>query len=298
MTTSTNKTTGATPDLTGKIALVTGATAGIGLITAEALAKMGATVVIVSRNEQKCRDVVAQIQANSGNTRVEYIAGDLSAMAQVRSVAAEFLRRYDRLHILVNNAGAFINDRQVSADGYEMTFALNHLNYFYLTQLLQDTLIASAPARIVNVSSDAHRGGKINFDDLMSEKSYSGFGVYSMTKLANVLFTNELAQRLEGSGVTANSLHPGFVATNFGKNNGGIVGLFMPVVQLFAINPEKGAETSIHLAASPDVEGVTGKYFTKKMPVQPAKAALDVAVQRRLWEVSETLIAQTEAVSA
>ena len=298
MTTSTNKTAGATPDLTGKIALVTGATAGIGLITAEALARMGATVVIVSRSEEKCGNVVAQIQANTGNTRVEYIAGDLSAMTQVRAVAAEFLRRYDRLHILVNNAGAFINDRQVSADGYEMTFALNHLNYFYLTQLLQDTLIASAPARIVNVSSDAHRGGKINFDDLMSEKSYSGFGVYSMTKLANVLFTNELAQRLEGSGVTANSLHPGFVATNFGKNNGGIVGLFMPVVQLFAINPEKGAETSIHLAASPDVEGVTGKYFTKKMPVQPAKAALDVSVQRRLWEVSETLIAQTEAVGA
>ena len=298
MTTSTDKTGSTTPDLSGKIALVTGATAGIGLITAEALAKMGATVVIVSRSEQKCRDVVAQIQANTGNTRVEYIAGDLSVMAQVRSVAAEFLRRYDRLHILVNNAGAFINDRQVSADGYEMTFALNHLNYFYLTQLLQDTLIASVPARIVNVSSDAHRGGKINFDDLMSEKSYSGFGVYSMTKLANVLFTNELAQRLEGSGVTANSLNPGFVATNFGKNNGGIVGFFMPVVQMFALSPEKGAETSIHLAASPAVEGVTGKYFTKKMPVQPAKAALDIAAQRRLWEVSEKLIAQTEAVGA
>ena len=286
------------PDLSGKIALVTGATAGIGLITAEALARMGATLVIVSRNEQKCQDVVAQIQANTGNTRVEYIAGDLSAMAQVRNVAAEFLRRYDRLHILVNNAGAFINDRQVSVDGFEMTFALNHLNYFYLTQLLLDTLIASAPARIVNVSSDAHRGGKINFDDLMSEKSYSGFGVYSMTKLANVLFTNELAQRLEDSGVTANSLHPGFVATNFGKNNGGIVGFFMPVVQLFALSPEKGAETSIHLAASPDIEGVTGKYFSKKMPVQPAKAALDVATQRRLWDASETLIAQTQAVKA
>jgi retinol dehydrogenase-12 len=240
MATSTSN-TAALPDLSGKIALVTGATAGIGLITAEALAKMGATVVIVSRSEEKCRNVVAQIQANTGNARVEYIAGDLSVMAQVRAVAAEFLRRYDRLHILVNNAGAFINDRQVSADGYELTFALNHLNYFYLTQLLQDTLIASAPARIVNVSSDAHRGGKLNFDDLMSEKSYNGFGVYSMTKLANVLFTNELAQRLEGTGVTANSLHPGFVATNFGKNNGGIVGFFMPVVQMFALSPEKGA---------------------------------------------------------
>ena len=298
MTTSTSKNGATMPDLSGKIALVTGATAGIGLITAEALARMGATLVIVSRNEQKCQDVVAQIQANTGNTRVEYIAGDLSAMAQVRNVATEFLRRYDRLHILVNNAGAFINDRQVSVDGFEMTFALNHLNYFYLTQLLLDTLIASAPARIVNVSSDAHRGGKINFDDLMSEKSYSGFGVYSMTKLANVLFTNELAQRLEDSGVTANSLHPGFVATNFGKNNGGIVGFFMPVVQLFALSPEKGAETSIHLAASPDIEGVTGKYFSKKIPVQPAKAALDVATQRRLWEASETLIAQTQAVKA
>ena len=175
-----------------------------------------------------------------------------------------------------------------------MTFALNHLNYFYLTELLQDTLIASAPARIVNVSSDAHRGGKINFDDLMSEKSYSGFGVYSMTKLANVLFTNELAQRLEGSGVTANSLHPGFVATNFGKNNGGIVGLFMPVVQLFAINPEKGAETSIHLAASPDVEGVTGKYFANCKVASVTTEAKDAAIAKRLWEVSEQ---QTRAKS-
>lgn len=297
MATSTSS-TAAQPALSGKIALVTGATAGIGLITAEALAKMGATVVIVSRSEEKCRNVVAQIQANTGNTRVEYIAGDLSVMAQVRTVAAEFLRRYDRLHILVNNAGAFMNSRQLTADGFELTFALNHLNYFYLTQLLQDTLIASAPARIVNVSSDAHRGGKIDFDDLMSEKGYSGFGVYSMTKLANVIFTNELARRLEGTGVTANSLHPGFVATNFGKNNGGIVGLLMPVVQMFAISPEKGAETTIHLASSPAVEGITGKYFTKKMPVEPAKAALDVASQRRLWEISQKLIAQTEAVGA
>jgi len=297
MATSTSS-TAAQPALSGKIALVTGATAGIGLITAEALAKMGATVVIVSRSEEKCRNVVAQIQANTGNARVEYIAGDLSVMAQVRTVAAEFLRRYDRLHILVNNAGAFMNSRQLTADGFELTFALNHLNYFYLTQLLQDTLIASAPARIVNVSSDAHRGGKIDFDDLMSEKGYSGFGVYSMTKLANVIFTNELARRLEGTGVTANSLHPGFVATNFGKNNGGIVGLLMPVVQMFAISPEKGAETTIHLASSPAVEGITGKYFTKKMPVEPARAALDVASQRRLWEISQKLIAQTEAVGA
>lgn len=295
MATKSTKTIGAAaPDLAGKIALVTGATSGIGQVTAQALASMNATVIVVGRSEQKCQDVVAQIQANTGNPRVEYIVGDLSALAQVRRVAEEFLRRHDRLHILVNNAGSINMSRQLSADGYEMTFALNHLNYFYLTNLLLDTLIASAPARVVNVSSDAHRGGKLDFDDLMSEKSYSGFGVYSMSKLANVLFTNELARRLEDTGVTANSLHPGFVATNFGKNNGGVVGLFMPVAQIFAIGPEKGAETTIFLASAPEVEGVTGKYFTKKLPVEPAKAARDVAAERRLWEVSEKLVAQVQ----
>jgi NAD(P)-dependent dehydrogenase (short-subunit alcohol dehydrogenase family) len=215
-------------------------------------------------------------------------------MTQVRHVAEQFLAQYGRLDVLVNNAGAVFATRQVSADGYEMTMALNHLNYFYLTQLLQERLLGSAPARIVNVSSDAHRAGSIGFDDLMSERKYSGFRVYSMSKLANVMFTYELARRLEGSGVTANALHPGFVASNFGRSNGGMWGVLMPIAHLFALSPERGAETSIYLAASPEVEGVTGRYFDKKQPVKSSAASYDVAAQRRLWEASEQLVAEAE----
>ena len=277
-------------DLAGKVCLVTGATGGIGLITAQTLAARGADVVLVSRSAAKCEQAVAQIKAETGNRQVSYLAGDLSSMAQVQSVAERFLAQHDRLDVLVNNAGAVFASRQVSADGYEMTMALNHLNYFYLTTLLLDRLLASAPARIVNVSSDAHRIGRIDFDDLMSERRYSSFGVYSMSKLANVLFTYELARRLEGSDVTANALHPGFVASNFGRSNGGVWNMFMPVVQLFAISPQRGAETSLYLAASPAVEGVTGQYFDKRRPVKSSPASYDVATQRRLWEVSEELV--------
>jgi NAD(P)-dependent dehydrogenase (short-subunit alcohol dehydrogenase family) len=213
-------------------------------------------------------------------------------MSQVRGVAEQFLARFDRLDVLINNAGAVFSTRQVTGEGYEMTMALNHLNYFYLTSLLQDRLLKSAPARIVNVSSDAHKMGKIEFDDLMSERKYSSFAVYSMSKLANVLFTYELARRLEDSGVTANALHPGFVASNFGRSNGGMWSALMPAVQLFAISPQKGAETSIYLSASSEVEGVTGKYFSKKQAVQSSPASYDLSVQRRLWEVSEQLVAQ------
>lgn len=283
-------------DLKNKVCLVTGATGGIGLLTAQALAQMGGTVVVVSRSAQKCADTVSRLKIATANPNVDYIAGDLSVMSQVKQVADQFLQRYDRLDVLVNNAGAVFSSRQVSADGYEMTMALNHLSYFYLTHLLQDRLLKSAPARIVNVSSDAHRGGSINFDDLMSEQKYSSFGVYSMSKLANILFTNELARRLEDTGVTANSLHPGFVASNFGKSNGGIWGIFMPVIQLFAISPAKGAETSIYLASSPEVEGVTGQYFNKKKAVKAADAAYDQAAQKRLWDVSDELVKKVVGV--
>jgi NAD(P)-dependent dehydrogenase (short-subunit alcohol dehydrogenase family) len=285
-----------TTGMAGKVCLITGATGGIGLIAAQALAAQGAKVVLVSRSAQKCEATAAQIRSATGNDQVSYIAGDLSLMAQVRQVAEQFLARFNRLDVLINNAGAVFSSRQVTAEGYEMTMALNHLSYFYLTQLLQDRLLASAPARIINVSSDAHKGGSINFDDLMSEKKYSAFGVYSMSKLANVLFTYELARRLEDSGVTANALHPGFVASNFGRSNGGIWGAVMPLAHLFAISPEKGAETTIHLAVSSEVEGVTGKYFVKKQPVRSAAASYDEAAQRRLWEVSEQLVQQTVKV--
>ena len=290
--------TDTTTSLAGKVCLVTGATGGIGLITAQTLAERGATVVLASRSASKCAEVAARITAETGNAQVSYLAGDLSSMAQVRAVAEQFLAQHERLDVLVNNAGAVFSSRQVSADGYEMTMALNHLNYFYLTQLLQDRLLASAPARIVNVSSDAHKMGSMRFDDLMSERGYNGFGVYSMSKLANVLFTYELARRLEGSGVTANALHPGFVASNFGRSNGGMWNMFMPVVQLFAISPQRGAETSIHLAASPAVEGVTGQYFDKKRAVASSPASHDIAAQRRLWDVSEQLVQKTFTAEA
>lgn len=278
--------------MAGKVCLITGATGGIGLITAQVLAAQGARLVLVSRSAQKCAATVAQVKASTGNDQITFIAGDLSLMAQVRRVAEQFLAQNDRLDVLINNAGAVFSSRQVTAEGYEMTMALNHLNYFYLTQLLQDVLLASAPARIVNVSSDAHKGGSIKFDDLMSEKKYSSFGVYSMSKLANVMFTYELARRLEDSGVTANALHPGFVASNFGRSNGGIWGAIMPLVQMFAITPEKGAETTIYLAGSPAVEGVTGKYFVKQQPVKSSGASYDQAAQRRLWDMSEQLVQQ------
>jgi len=281
-------------DLAGKVCLVTGATGGIGLITAQTLAGRGAEVVLVSRSAAKCEQVVAQIKTQTPEAQVSYLAGDLSHMAEVRGVAERFLAQHQRLDVLVNNAGAVFTTRKESADGYEMTMALNHLNYFHLTTLLLDRLLASAPARIVNVSSDAHRMGRIDFDDLMSKRKYSAFGVYSMSKLANVLFTYELARRLEGSGVTANALHPGFVASNFGRSNGGVWNMIMPVVQLFAISPQRGAETSLYLAASPAVEGVSGQYFDKQRPVKSAPASYDVAVQRRLWEVSEELVRQTQ----
>lgn len=281
-----------------KTVLVTGATNGIGKVTALRLAEQGAHVVIVSRSAQKCAAVSEEIRTQSGNARVEWIAADLATLAGVEEAAAEFRARHQQLHVLINNAGGVFVDRIETADGYEMTFALNHLSYFRLTQLLQDLLIASAPARIVNVSSDAHYGGSMNFDDLMGVKKYSSWAAYSQSKLANVLFTYALARRLEGTGVTANALHPGFVATGFGRNNGGLMGMVMPLVQLFAIKPEKGAETSVFLATSPTVTGVSGKYFASCKPKESSKASYDVTAQDRLWSISEQLVRRAGAAVA
>jgi NAD(P)-dependent dehydrogenase (short-subunit alcohol dehydrogenase family) len=280
-----------------KVVLVTGATNGIGKVTAYQLAAQGARVVIISRNAEKCKTTAEEIRTQTGAT-VDWIAADLSLLAGIEDAAAEFRARYDRLHVLVNNAGAFFAERIVTADGYEATFALNHLNYFLLTERLRDLLLASAPARIVNVSSDAHYGGAINFDDLMGERKYSGWSAYSQSKLANVMFTYALARRLEGANVTANVLHPGFVATGFGRNNGGVVGMFMPIAQMFAKKPDKGAETSVFLAASPTVEGVNGKYFADNKAKESSKLSYDVTAQERLWEVSEQLVRLAKPVTA
>jgi NAD(P)-dependent dehydrogenase (short-subunit alcohol dehydrogenase family) len=271
--------------------MITGANAGIGKITALELAKQGAQVVMVARSQARGAEAQADVIAASGNRDVHLLQADLSSKAEIRKLAAQFKRDFTRLDVLVNNAGAFFNRRQLSVDGFEMTFALNHLGYFLLTHLLLDALQASAPARIVNVSSDAHRGAKIDFDDLQAERGYAGFRVYGISKLANVLFTYELARRLAGTGVTANALHPGFVATNFGRNNGFVVDkLFGLLGRFFAKSPQEGAETSIYLAASPEVAGVTGQYFVDKKAVKSSPASYDADAARRLWEISEELV--------
>ena len=251
---------------------------------------MGATVVIVGRDAQKTSQVVEEIRAASGNKNVDSLLADLSSQQEVRRLADEFKSKYSHLHVLLNNAGGFFMQRQLSVDGIEMTFALNHLAYFLLTNLLLDTLKASAPARIINVSSDAHASGKIEFDNLQGERDYSP-RAYDNSKLANILFTMELARRLEGTGVTVNALHPGFVATGFAKNNGkviaALVSIFAPLV---ARSPAKGAETSIYLASSPSVEGITGKYFYDSHVIPAAPQATDMVVARKLWDVSAEMV--------
>ena len=277
--------------MNSKLIMITGANAGIGKVAALELAKQGHHIVMVCRSRERGRAAQAEIKTESGKEQVDLLIADLSVQADIHQLAAEFKQTYERLDVLVNNAGAIFDKREETVDGLERTFALNHMGYFQLTDLLLDVLKASAPARIINVSSDAHRRGSINFDDLPHEKNYSGFPVYSDSKLANVLFTYELARRLEGSGVTANALHPGFVNTNFGSTMSSIPAFFIGIIsRLFAMSPEKGAETIIYLASSPEVEGVTGKYFVEKKATRSSKESYDEAVAKRLWEVSEQLI--------
>jgi retinol dehydrogenase 14 len=276
--------------MNGKVCMITGANAGIGKVTALELAKRGAIVVMVSRSQERGEEACREIIMQSGNTQVDLLIADLSSQASIRALAAAFKQKYDRLDVLVNNAGAIFYERQESPDGLEMTFAVNHMAYFLLTILLLDLLKQSAPARIINVSSNAHQAGKIDFDDLQNKRSYQGFSVYSESKLQNILFTRELARRLEGTGVTANVLHPGFVQTNFGKGNTGIIArIFGAINKLFGISPEQGAETTVYLATSPEVEGVTGEYFVKKKLTQPSTRARDMESARRLWVESERL---------
>ena len=262
--------------------LVTGATGGIGLATAIGIARQGATVVIVGRSEERTRAAVEQIKKESGNSRVDYLLADLSVMSEIRRLAAQIEERYAQLHVLVNNVGAIFINGQVSSEGVEMTLALNHLGPYLLTRSLYNLLKSSTPSRIVNVSSLAHLGARIDTANLQ----FSGWKGYKRSKLANILFTYELARRWEGSGITVNALSPGLVASNFGLNNPGPYRLVKPLVDLFAASIPKGAETSIHLACSPDVEGVTGKYFTRCKPRRSSKASYDQAAAARLWNVS------------
>lgn len=280
--------------MTGKTVLITGATNGIGKEAARGLAKLGAHVVIVGRNAKKCAETVAELQGSTGNQAIEALTADLSAMAEVRRLADEVKARYPRLDVLINNAGAYFDKRLTSADGYEMTFALNHLSYFYLTTLLLDLIKASAPARIVNVSSDAHRFARLNLVNPHKPPVYSGFRIYGESKLANVVFTYELARRLEGTGVTVNAMHPGFVRTGFGKNNAGVISKIFSLMQRFALTPEQGADTIIYLASSPEVEGVSGKYFVKRKAVPTSPVSYDQKTWEALWTLSERLIAEKQ----
>jgi NAD(P)-dependent dehydrogenase (short-subunit alcohol dehydrogenase family) len=276
----------AAESMSGKVCLVTGATSGIGLVTARELARRGARVVLVGRNPVRTEAAVAQIRAEAGGPDVESLLADLSSQEQIRDLARRFRERHPRLDVLVNNAGGMWLRRERTADGLEMTFAVNHLAYFLLTHLLLDALRAGAPARVVNVSSEAHRKAAIDFDDLQGERSYSGWRQYCRTKLMNLLFTYALARRLGGSGVTANALHPGWVATGFAGNNGWRGRLWQAAANLFAIRPEEGARTVVYLAASPEVAGVTGKYFVRERAVPSSPASYDEAAGERLWQVS------------
>lgn len=273
----------------GKVCLVTGATSGVGLVTAQALARQGATLIVVGRNAERGAATVSRIRHETGNSAVELIIADLSAQVQVRRLASEVQRRFARLDVLINNAGALFLRRQLSPDGLEMTFALNHLAYFLLTNLLLDHLKASPSARIVNVSSEAHRGARLDFVDLQGQRRYRGWRAYARSKLANILFTYALARRLEGTSVVANALHPGFVATNFGRNNRGITAMLWRILQLAAISPEEGAQTIIHLASSAAVKDITGAYFVKKKAVRSSEVSYDRAAADRLWQVSAKL---------
>ena len=274
----------------GKRILITGATNGIGLAACEALAKKGADLSIVARSRGKADAAVRTITAAGGpGTTVDVFMADLSSQADVRRLGDEVLARYPRLDALVNNAGAVYSKRELSPDGIELTWALNHLAPFLLTTLLLERLEASAPARIVTTSSDAHKGAHIPFDDLNAERSFS-VGRYRQTKLANILFTSELARRLGDADVTANCFHPGLVATGFSRNNGIVMRLLATVARPFSRTVTQGADTLVWLLDSPDVDGLSGLYFVNRLAVPPSRAAQDAEAARRLWEVSEAQV--------
>lgn len=282
--------------MNGKICVVSGASSGIGLETAAALAAKGASVAIVCRPGAKAERAKAEIarRARDGGSVTLYGA-DLSSQREVRRVAAELDAALPRVDVLVNNAGLIMGERVLTVDGIETTFAVNHLGYFLFTSLLLPKLVASAPARIVSVASDAHRTGHIDFDDLGGERGYSGWRAYSQSKLANILFTYELARRLEGTGVTANCLHPGVVGTNFANAGPWYVRTLFVLAKPFLRSPAKGAATSIMLATSPEVAGVSGRYFADEREISSNAESYDTAVAERLWRVSEEMTGATFA---
>jgi NAD(P)-dependent dehydrogenase (short-subunit alcohol dehydrogenase family) len=275
-------------DMAGRTCVVTGATRGIGRATAESLARAGASVVLVVRSAEDGA-LVARDIAESAPIKPDVLTADLSSQASIRMAAAEIGRRYPSLHVLINNAAVFTRRRELTVDGLELQFAVNHLAYFLLTNLVLDQLRAGAPSRIINVSSGTHAGAALDFADLQGEMSYSGNRAYSQSKLANILFTYELARRLVGTGITANCLHPGVIATQLLADYMGVPVAGRALARTFGAKPEAGAETIVYLATSSDVESITGKYFENKRPGPSSRESYDEAAARRLWEISERL---------
>ena len=276
-------------NMNGKVCLVTGATDGIGKVSARVLAELGAKVIIVGRNPEKSAIVLAELKSISGNENIDLLMADLAVMQEVRDLAEQVISRYDRIDVLLNNAGGYFTKHEITSDGLEMTFALNHMSYFLLTNKLMELLKYSAPARIVNVSSDAHYGVDMEFENLNGEQEYKAWKAYQKSKLANVLFTYELLKKVPGN-ITVNCLHPGFVATNFGHNNGGFFGPVLKIAQrISAIDPEEGAKTSIFLCSAPEVKGVSGKYFYKCQPKTSSRESRNMDTGKRLWQISSDI---------
>ncbi len=278
--------------LQGKTVLITGATSGIGAAAARGIARTGARTVLAGRNRNSCRLAAEAVRRATGNTNVDFLVGDLSSQREIRDLAEEFRGRFGSLDVLVNNAGAIFKRREISVDGLEMTFAVNHLAYFLLTLILLDLIRTSPAGRIIVVSSHAHEGAELDFNDLQSEQKYSRLDAYGRSKLANLLFTYELARRLRGTGVTVNALTPGAVATGLGSNNGWLKAKVRNLVFLAKgsmITPEMGAKTIVYLAGSPEVQGVTGRYFREEKATPSSPASRDPDAAARLWEMSEQL---------
>jgi NAD(P)-dependent dehydrogenase (short-subunit alcohol dehydrogenase family) len=273
----------------GKVVVITGATSGIGEVAAQRLAAMGARIVLVARDAARGQKALTRLPSIGPGAAHSIYYGDLSRISESKRVAQEIAAAEPRIDVLINNAGALFGARRVTADNLEETFATNHMGYFVLTQGLRERLLAAAPARVVSTASDAHRGYTLDFDDLQATQGYSAMKAYGRSKLCNILFTRELARRWKGSGVTANCLHPGFVATRFGDGSGGLISSVVRVAKTFAISPEKGAETIVYLASSPDVSAINGEYFYKCRPATPTAGGRDDAAARRLWDESAKL---------
>ena len=274
----------------GKTVVITGATSGIGEVAAIELARQGARIVFVARDRSRAERLMAELAAANPDAKHASHLADLSRLAEMKRLAGVIAAAEPAIDVLINNAGAMFASREVTADGLEMTFAVNHMAYFVVTNLLLGRLKSTPGARIVSTASDAHKSGRLDFNDLQSEKSYAGFRVYGTSKLCNILFTRELARRIKGTGVTANCLHPGFVATRFGDNSGGLLGFGIGVAKrLAALTPEQGAKTITYLASSKEVEGKSGGYYHKCAPATPNRAAQNDVDAKRLWEISEKL---------